>query len=98
MMKGVVDIKPGSLVIATAGRDKGGLFVAADAHDGFVYIADGRKRKLEKPKRKNTKHISPVGEHTQISELTNKKLRRLINEYKTRTHYAADQNPGGEVF
>ena len=87
----VVDIKKGFLVCVTAGRDKGNLFVAADAHDGFVYIADGRKRKLEKPKRKNPKHISPVGECIDTENLTNKKLRRLINEYKTRTHYRTDQ-------
>lgn len=89
-MKGVVDIKAGSLVFVTAGRGKGNLFVATDAHDGFVFIADGRKRKLENPKRKNPKHISPAGEILSITGLTNKKLRRLINEYKTRTHFTAE--------
>ena len=59
--KSVVDIPIGSVVLANAGRDKGRYFVAVAASGGFVYIADGKERKLEKPKRKNIKHISPAG-------------------------------------
>ena len=51
--KSVVDIPIGSVVLANAGRDKGRYFVAVAASGGFVYIADGKERKLEKPKRKN---------------------------------------------
>ena len=50
--KSVVDIPIGSVVLANAGRDKGRYFVAVAASGGFVYIADGKERKLEKPKRK----------------------------------------------
>ena len=48
--KSVVDIPIGSVVLANAGRDKGRYFVAVAASGGFVYIADGKERKLEKPK------------------------------------------------
>ena len=77
------EVYPGTPVLATAGRDKGSLFVAVGSSGGFVMIADGRKRKLERPKRKNPKHISPVGEPVDVGELTNKKLRRLIHQYLT---------------
>ncbi len=78
-----MEIVKGSLVRACAGRDKGSLFVAVGVHDGFVYISDGRTRPLEKPKRKNPKHISPMHEIIQTQGLTNKKLRQLISQYLT---------------
>lgn len=92
MSKSVVNIQVGSLVVANAGRDKGSLFVAAGVHDGFIFIADGKERKLEKPKRKNVKHISPVNAVIDLNDLTNKKLRRLINEYKTHTNFQQTKN------
>ena len=83
MSEGFANISAVSLVWATAGRDKGSLFVAVRAGGGFVEIADGRGRKVEKPKRKNIKHISPAGCPVYTGELTNKKIRRLLNEYLT---------------
>ena len=77
--KSVVDIPIGSVVLANAGRDKGRYFVAVAASGGFVYIADGKERKLEKPKRKNIKHISPADVIISTDELTNRKLRNLGN-------------------
>lgn len=73
-------IRVGSVVRALAGREKGRCFVAAAIDGGFVYIADGRERKLEKPKRKSIKHISPAGAFISTEGLTNKKLRRLLKE------------------
>ena len=43
----------GSVVRAEAGRDGGGYFVIVDADEKYCFIADGKSRKLEKPKRKN---------------------------------------------
>lgn len=79
-----MNIKSGSIVRAVAGRDKGSYFVAVECHDGFVKIADGRRRKLEKPKTKNAKHISPTQETVTVNELTNKKLRKILTEFETR--------------
>lgn len=77
-------ICPGSLVRALAGRDKGSLFVATELHDGFASIADGKSRKLGKPKRKNVKHISPTGiviGQSVLSGLSDRGLYRLIAGY-----------------
>lgn len=96
--KSVVDIPIGSVVLANAGRDKGRYFVAVAASGGFVYIADGKERKLEKPKRKNIKHISLAGVNISTDELTNRKLRRLIQGFDP-NRVTADQNLlDGEVF
>lgn len=83
IMTAFVNIPKGSVVKSLAGRDQGGYYVAVEAEDRFVFIADGKERKLEKPKRKNVKHISPVGKRIEIAGLTNKKLKRLISEFST---------------
>ena len=80
-----MNIDKGTLVRASAGRDKDSLFVAVGVHDGFVYICDGKSRPLERPKRKNPKHISPTHVTVETDGLTNKQLRRLINQFMTRT-------------
>ena len=53
---------------------------------------------LAKPKRKNIKHISPAGVNISTDELTNRKLRRLIQGFDP-NRVTADQNLlDGEVF
>lgn len=52
----------GQLVYSKAGRDKGKAFlVTSIADDSFVYLVDGEMRRLEKPKRKNVKHLHNTG-------------------------------------
>ncbi len=49
----------GSIVTSLCGRDKGRSFVVVEIIDAdYVYIADGRLRRVESPKRKKIKHIS----------------------------------------
>lgn len=43
----------GSIVKVVAGREKNGFFVVLDCDSVFAYIADGKRRKVEKPKRKS---------------------------------------------
>lgn len=88
-----MNIKIGSVVKALAGREKDSFYVAVGIHDGFVEIADGKERKLEKPKRKNIKHISPTGTVIDTCGLTNKKLRKLIAEFTTQNSGTADRQP-----
>ena len=49
-----------SLIVSKAGRDKGQLFYVIDADEQYVYLADGKSRRLEKPKRKKRKHIEQI--------------------------------------
>ncbi len=89
----VVNITPGSIVMACAGRDKGSYFVALESHDGLAIIANGKSRRLEKPKCKNLKHISPTDTVISLDGLTNKKLRRYLAEYKPDTKQNTDCTP-----
>ena len=84
-------VKAGTLVRSLAGRDKGRCYVAVSVHDGRVFVSDGKKRKTAFPKAKNLRHISPIGElNADISELSDKKLRRLITEFKTQNEGKAE--------
>lgn len=55
-------LAPGTLVTSTAGRDKGKPYlVCALNEDGFVLVVDGDKRPVDRPKRKNPRHLEPHG-------------------------------------
>lgn len=48
----------GVLVISKAGRDAGGCFVILSVlDDQYVWMADGERRKVLKPKKKKIKHL-----------------------------------------
>ena len=48
----------GSIALSLAGRDKDRTFIIVGVLDEtYVYVADGRKRKIEKPKKKKLKHL-----------------------------------------
>ena len=51
------EISKSDIVISTAGRDRGKLFYVVGTEGVYVLIANGKDRKLERPKRKKLKHI-----------------------------------------
>lgn len=70
----------GSIVKATAGRDCGRYFVIVETHEREVFIADGKTRKLESPKRKNIRHLEFTGEKLKLDDMTNKKLKIVLGK------------------
>lgn len=51
---------PGRLVTSIAGRDRGQPYlVCAVQNDGFVLVVNGEKRSVDRPKRKNPRHLEP---------------------------------------
>lgn len=67
------------VVRSKAGKDRGGFFVILAEEGGFAYIADGRLRKVEKPKRKNARHLAPTDTSLKPEDCeTNKKLRAAL--------------------
>ena len=52
-----MSFKLGQIVFSKNGHDKGNIFVVVDIEKQYIYIADGKIRKIEKPKRKKIKHI-----------------------------------------
>lgn len=51
------NISVADVVMATAGREANELFYVIGTEGVYVLLADGKGRKLEKPKRKKCKHI-----------------------------------------
>jgi large subunit ribosomal protein L14e len=80
----------GQLVQVKRGKEAGKYaIVIALVDEKFVLLADGDKRKFDRPKKKNNQHVSPVSyismeivESLQESgRVTNAKLRFAISKY-----------------
>lgn len=69
----------GSVVRSKSGHDANSFYVVVKCAEESAWIADGRRRKVEQPKRKNIKHLAltttVVGEEDLA---TNKKIRRAL--------------------
>ena len=84
-----MEIPRADVVVSLAGRDKGQLFFVLDTDDLFVYIADGKGRRLEQPKRKKRKHVRKLPQtDTRVAEkirngdkVLNSELRRELAAY-----------------
>ena len=50
----------GLFAISKAGHDKGNIYVIVREDNEYVYVADGVSKTLEKPKKKNKKHIQII--------------------------------------
>ncbi len=84
-----MDVDVGSLVLSVSGRDKGDLFVVLRCEEDFLYLANGKARKVEKPKKKKLRHISAIG--MELENLKNKlksgemptnaEIRKSLKEY-----------------
>ena len=53
-----MDIVKASIVTSTAGRDKGSPFYVLDCQGDFLLLVDGKRRPVERPKRKRRKHAA----------------------------------------
>ncbi len=86
-----MEIKTGSLVRSKAGHDKGDLLYVVKLEKNTVWVSDGRQRPLEKPKKKNPKHLSPTSLTVSDEEVqTDRGLRKTLFRLKSET-----QNQGG---
>jgi Ribosomal protein L14E/L6E/L27E len=74
-----MDIERGRVVISKAGRDKGKWLVCIAADGKYAFVADGKERPLEKPKKKNLNHIKLVSTVlTEETIQTNKSIKRAL--------------------
>lgn len=73
----------GKIVISKKGRDMGKYLAVINCDKNYVFVADGKERKLETPKRKNIKHISITADTLTKDQMkTNKQLKKAIAVYK----------------
>lgn len=50
----------GQVVYSKSGHDQGDVQMICAIEGEYLLLADGRRRKLEKPKRKKKKHVQPT--------------------------------------
>ena len=85
-----MEIDISDVVISLNGRDKGRYFIVVGKDDNYSFLADGKRRKLEKPKRKKNKHVKldgAVNERFAVKlksgeKISNKEVRKVLAEYK----------------
>ncbi len=54
-----MEIRPGQVVVSTAGRDRGRRYIVLGAIDGaHVAVVDGACRPVSRPKKKNVRHLA----------------------------------------
>ena len=77
-----MELSRGQIVKSLSGRDKDRYFVLLAVQEEFVWLADGKMRKLEHPKCKKTKHIQITKTVVPIDpNPTDKQLRKLLHDY-----------------
>ena len=84
-----MDIVRSNIVKSTAGRDEGDFSFVLDTQGEFLLLADGKSRRVEKPKKKKRKHVSFAGEsHSVVADkirssekITNSELRKALAAY-----------------
>ena len=75
-----MNITAGTVVISRAGHDCGRAMLVVRTDGEFLFVADGKERKLEKPKKKNRKHVRATSRVINPAGLTDKSLRRTLRE------------------
>lgn len=73
-----MELKTGSVAESIRGHDEG-FFVVVRLDGTFAYLANGKQRPLEKPKKKNLKHLRATGAVLDLSRIqTNRQLKTAL--------------------
>ena len=99
------DLRQGLIVISRAGRDKGRLFVVLGTSQDLILVADGRLRRVEKPKAKKSKHLEPLvffecrtlQKILDGEKVTNSEIRRMLSEYREKAEENGGHAPAAET-
>ena len=50
----------GDVVVSTAGHDKGSYGIVIAVENGFAWVANGKTKRIDDPKKKNLRHLMYV--------------------------------------
>jgi ribosomal protein L14E/L6E/L27E len=70
-------LETGCVARSLAGRDKGALLLVTAANEAGVWVCNGGARPLERPKRKNPRHLADTGRRLEKPP-GNRALRRAL--------------------
>ncbi|MDD6571305.1 MAG: hypothetical protein PUF12_02835 [Thermoflexaceae bacterium] len=85
-----MDINIGTFAKSKAGHDVNQIYVIINCDEEYVYLADGRVKLIEKPKKKKRKHIQKIGYMDPVigeklknnNLLKNEDIKKAIKDYK----------------
>ena len=73
----------GQIVCSKKGRDKGRFMAIVEESPLYAYVCDGGKRPLERPKKKNVKHLAYTNKILEADSLrSNKSLKKSLAVYR----------------
>ena len=82
-------MKIGQVVQASAGKEKGQIFVIINIDDKYAYLSDGKRLKTSKPKKKSFKHLKKFGSYflneadlLDQNERVNAKIRKFLSSIR----------------
>ena len=86
------DISISDVVISTAGRDAGEWFYVINEDPIYLFLANGKDRTLDKPKRKKRKHVQKVlRSETRVAEKIRSGNKVLNSELRRDLAFLASQ-------
>ncbi|WP_313134934.1 KOW domain-containing RNA-binding protein [Anaerocolumna sp.] len=82
----MIEYEVGEIVISKAGHDKGEHFVIVKSDSEYVYLVDGVFRTVDRPKKKNKKHVQLVHfrdnnfikKYANDEKITNEEIKKVI--------------------
>jgi len=79
-------LQKGLVVKSRAGKDKDTFLVVVASDESGVYVCDGKYRPLDRPKKKNIKHLALTKKVlAEGMYSTNKKIKKALNQYRACT-------------
>lgn len=80
-----MDFETGLVVRSKAGHDKGEFFVILQTETNYALICDGKRRKLQKPKKKKFIHLAVTNTKLTDDKLsTDKKIRTELKRFNNK--------------
>lgn len=90
-----MELKRGQVVRSLAGHDKGDFQTVLEVSPPYAVVCDGKRRSLEKPKRKKAFHLAPA--NTVLPEeclQTNRQIRSALRAFQEAGTAAGSENAG----
>lgn len=77
-----MEVQKGQVVRSLAGHDKGGFLAVVQVAPPFALVCDGKRRPLERPKRKKLFHLAPTATVLPEEALrTNRQIRSALRRF-----------------
>lgn len=77
-------LERGTVVRSLAGRDSNRLLAVMQADEKSVLVCDGKERPIDRPKKKNLRHVEATGIILSGDSLaTNRALKKALKEAET---------------